>query len=458
MENPELYYAAGTYGSILMMQVVISMLFVYFIRPFLREKRHARMVGGVYYLTILLLYVISYVISGFLAYGLGCLAAFFLMYGLERENIWQKMYLAAVFFSFRWLIAKIASCLSANLYHYVFLLPYTTGDRWIDWWKLMGVFLAENLICMVCLDFTVGMFHRVYIDKRARMSKGELVIMLCPCLSVVLCYQLLLYNSEAYESATGQSSYDWYGGYQWLMVLYCVASAAAILVMTAVFQKMKAGIREQKQAEQLQGQIEEMKRHIREVETLYDDMRSMKHDMKNHLMALEGLYEKGAYEEAGRYVAELQNKSQEVPSGLHSGNPVADVILREKKRLAEGYGISFQCQFYYPEHTEVNAFDISVILNNALDNAIEASRAYESPVISLVSHCRKKAYLIEIDNTFEGSIVWDRERGLPVTTKPEEGHGIGLSNIQRVAEKYHGTVDITYGDGHFGLTVLLMLA
>jgi hypothetical protein len=60
-------------------------------------------------------------------------------------------------------------------------------------------------------------------------------------------------------------------------------------------------------------------------------------------------------------------------TGVKSGNPVTDVILTEKQKEAKNRGIAFVSDFHYPEETKINAFDVSVILNNAVGNAIEAA-------------------------------------------------------------------------------------
>ena len=65
--------------------------------------------------------------------------------------------------------------------------------------------------------------------------------------------------------------------------------------------------------------------------------------------------------------------------------------------------------------------------------------------------------MMEIRNSFSGSLRWDSQSGLPVTSKKKaEGHGYGLSNIRRVAEKYFGDIDIALEDGEFRLSIMLM--
>ena len=128
--------------------------------------------------------------------------------------------------------------------------------------------------------------------------------------------------------------------------------------------------------------------------------------------------------------------------------------------------------FYYPTGANINAFDISVILNNALQNAMENALHLPSgdegegaaPYISVLSYHSNNAYMIEISNSFTGNLKWDEERGLPVTSKEKtEGHGYGqthgygLSNIRMVARKYSGDIAIDLKEDEFRLSIMLMM-
>ena len=134
------------------------------------------------------------------------------------------------------------------------------------------------------------------------------------------------------------------------------------------------------------------------------------------------------------------------------------MILQELKNEAEKRNIHFQSDFYYPTGTNINAFDVSVILNNALQNAMENIEKSEAPHISVLSYHRNNAYMIEVSNSFNGDLQWDEERGLPVTSKEKaDGHGYGLSNIRMVARKYSGDIAIDVKNDEFRLSIMLMM-
>ena len=296
-------------------------------------------------------------------------------------------------------------------------------------------------------------------------------MMIIPSVMGVACYVNIWYCRGLYEGESRKT----FGSYEILAFLYCAAAVTAIVVMIVLYQNIKAQQEGRLQDELLAVQMERMRKHIEQVESLYGDIRGIRHDMANHILTLEKLYEGDKKEEAKAYGEELKKALAQTAGGIKSGNPVTDVILQEWKSEAERKGIRFCCDFFYPADSNVNAFDISVILNNALGNAMENAGSNESPYVSVYSYRRKNAYMIEVRNSFTGHIRWDKESGLPITSKEraggyrkshkyeeiynyEKNHGYGLENIRKMAREYAGDIDIVQKNGEFCLSVMLMLA
>ena len=147
---------------------------------------------------------------------------------------------------------------------------------------------------------------------------------------------------------------------------------------------------------------------------------------------------------SGEILYRLSKKNQVIFS-THSPNLLANFTTRQIRQVTldeKGYS------------TIREKTDISVILNNGLDNAFEACEtAAEHPFVSLSAKQKGNMLLLTIENTSSASLVW--EDGLPVSEKPGIGHGFGLKNIQRCAEKYYGTVKAYQEEKRFYLTVML---
>lgn len=97
----------------------------------------------------------------------------------------------------------------------------------------------------------------------------------------------------------------------------------------------------------------------------------------------------------------------------------------------------------YPKSDRYNAYDIGIIVNTLLQNALEACLKVPagSRFISIYSRQKRKFFLIEVKNSYEGKIIMDADTNLPISTKgngTDSLHGIGLFNVKQEAEKYMG--------------------
>ncbi len=426
------------------------------VRPFLRSAKVALTAGGIYFLTMSALYVVPIPMDAFMAYALGSLAAFFVMCGLERNNCIQKAFLAVTYFSLRWYTAAMAEFLYDKLYYLV------ANTMWYKENPPMSMqFTVYAGVCVfrlaMVLVITIGAICCItgsYLYKYEQMTKRELLMLVIPSVLGAVGYKIIRYYRNFYIMKNGKTA----EGYDVLLLFYCAVAVMVIVIMIMLYQSIKAA-QEEKLADQLLSvQTDHLKRHMEQVENLYQDIRSMKHDMANHVLTLERLYAGNETKEAEDYVKDLKAALKETVGEIKSGNPVTDVILREWKAEAEKKKIHFRCDFHYPTGFKINAFDLSVILNNALQNAVENVGGSGTPHISVLSYRRNNAYMIEIRNSFAGSLQWHTGSGLPVTSKGDtDNHGYGLNNIRRIAGKYFGDIDLTVKNEEFILSIMLMM-
>lgn len=138
------------------------------------------------------------------------------------------------------------------------------------------------------------------------MNVKELVMLIIPSLVGVTGYGILQYYLNIYEKDTGKSLTDTYGFYGALSFVHYFISIIAILVMTTMFQNWKVAQEEQTGQELVLNQVSDMKKHIGEVEKLYQDIRSLRHDMGNHIQMLEHLVAENHMDDAAEYMEHLK--------------------------------------------------------------------------------------------------------------------------------------------------------
>lgn len=232
------------------------------------------------------------------------------------------------------------------------------------------------------------------------------------------------------------------------------------LVITILFYQKMTDLQDEKERYFVERQqVHAIQERMEEVEQFYDGIRRMKHEMKNHLTNIKGLARTGGYEDIGQYIDQMDESMNVFELTIQTGNPVMDVIVNDKQKSAARQGILFQSEFAYPESEGYHAYDLGVIVNNLLQNALEACEKMTGgkKYIYLSGRQKKKFYLINVTNSFEGELTFDTRTRLPLSTKEGELslHGIGLSNVKREADKYMGDIDIRTKKNEFSVTVLL---
>lgn len=449
MDPYQKYYQIISVIDSIFSTLIIAYCCVIWTRPFLDHRKKAWMTGGAYAVTMLVLNFMPWYISGILAHLIGALVVFVVMSLTDKKYLTQKLFIAITFFCLRWqaprIVVYINNEIYAALYHFI-----TPVDHLKLWFFLTVIitFIGYDLLIFLLLYNAVKCILWSYGRKREDMDGKEFLLLSMPSFSGMVSYVVIRYYDFIYERDVGKSVYDLYGSHDFIMTLFTLLSFAVILVTTYVFRQWKTKQEENRQREIFSTQMTDLQSHIGEMEQLYRDMRSLRHDMGNHLVTLKQLYDRGEYDAAQQYADRLNEEITNTSFPVNSGNPVTDVILSARKKEMEEKGIAFSCDFHYPLSETVDSFDISIILNNALSNAIEAIEREKSGMqgtahISLFSERRKNMYLIIVANSFRGNLEIDPVSGLPRTTKDGEGHGFGLSAIRHAARKYLGDMEIT---------------
>lgn len=178
------------------------------------------------------------------------------------------------------------------------------------------------------------------------------------------------------------------------------------------------------------------------------------HDLKHQVSALRLVKSPEAREASLR---EIEDSVQIYDAGTHTGNEVLDTVLMEKGLLCRTNRIAWTCMAQGENLDFINPVDLYTLLGNALDNAIESSRATSDPdrrVIRVAVRQNHGAVFFQVENFYEGEL--SMADGLPRTTKDDaQNHGFGLRSIRAIAQRYGGTMDVEAEKGRFLLTILI---
>lgn len=346
-------------------------------------------------------------------------------------------------------------------------LPYPDGVSRAVVYNV--IFLLSISLSSLFLMTSVRYLVRKLKGRIWDMRRKELVFLLLPDGAGLSFYifmtfiRQLLFETEAVDLA-GR-----YGRWFYLIIpALTFAFQFAILYSCDIYERLLLFGEEKGRSDMLENQVKQMEDHIKDIEQLYTGIRSMKHDMKNYLFDIKSLLRARGIrveEDAdglGAYFSGIGKAMEQMDAAYHTGNPVTDVVINGKYSQAKQQGIRFSCSFHFPEAYGISAFDVSIILNNSLNNALEAceklkeQRPKQELTVSVEAYCRNNMFFIEVENTFDGVLRYE-ENGHILLTRKENAfeHGLGFQNIRQCAEKYLGAAEYRYSADKFHLTVML---
>ena len=140
---------------------------------------------------------------------------------------------------------------------------------------------------------------------------------------------------------------------------------------------------------------------------------------------------------------------------VSTGNGAIDSLMNYLLGRAKEQLHKVEYEIAIPAGLKISAFNLNVILGNLIENAIEASVRSEEKWLFIVIFYEKGMLFINIRNSFSHELnVQDKRL---VSTKQEQGHGIGLKNVEKMVENYHGTMEISNTENLFEVDVILYM-
>lgn len=428
--------------SIYTVFVLSGVCYARWLRPFCIKKQHAYLTAGSYTAVTIIINLLPWDTSRSLLRLCVVAVPLIVLYVTERRNLRQKIFLCTVFVVIRWLVAGIFTEISffETRLMQEFEIFRTNVTAILTEYVVWKILWTTGIL--VVLNVAIRIVLKVYKRKNTDMTWQELIMLLAPMGALFFVKPLTLQYYELWSDGISQGYIrENIPGNVYRLCFYML-SFAAILVLISFYRQVKNRQEESYSMQILEQQLAENKRHMEQVEALYADMRALKHDMGNHVTTLEHLIEKGQKKEAAFYIEALKEGLSEAAPEVITGNPVTDVILSEYAAKCKEKAIPFEAGFLFPGKSDINAFDLSIVLNNALQNAMEASVQCENPAISIASVCKNNTYIVCVKNVIADKLPVDVETGIPFSTKKEGGHGYGLKNIRNVALRYKGDIDI----------------
>ena len=205
-----------------------------------------------------------------------------------------------------------------------------------------------------------------------------------------------------------------------------------------------------------QEQAEILERDYQALSRTYEDNAKLYHDLHNHIEAIYQCLNQGDIQEAIRYCEDLRTPVREISQTVWTGDKAIDYLISSKMALAEQEQIKTKVNIEYPHNTNIRSVDLTSILGNLLDNALEAadSAPDELRFLNLTIRRINAMLIIKVENGY-GNAPRLQNGNLMTSKTDETSHGWGLKSVQTAADRYDGTITTDYKDGVFQSVVTL---
>lgn len=192
---------------------------------------------------------------------------------------------------------------------------------------------------------------------------------------------------------------------------------------------------------------------MEEAHKIWDNIRKVRHDIKNHLTVISGHLEYGMIDECKKYVKKIEPSIDSMGDLIRSNNVVMDYIINSK--LSNPEGIKVYIMGCMDGFEDIEDTDIACIMGNIIDNALEAQNNVSGEKrIELIFTVEESERSIICKNTIESSVL-KKNTKFKTTKKDKDSHGIGHKIVETSVKKYGGIVDYFEEEKIFGVQIIL---
>ena len=343
------------------------------------------------------------------------------------------------------------------LYYCVFSICFLFIDLLLTWMiptivMTKEVYFTSMAYLQIAMIFMIRMIEYVYIKlftnfinrrKGKYISKRQsLSFLVIPTFSVIYIMTLV-------------SVLQIYAGLQEsiLLVINIILVLILNIYVTNIFDVISKNNTLQNEVNLYHQQSELQQKYYDNLEDKYKESRKLIHDIRNHLQAIERLYEIKDAEKAKEYTNDIHLMLNELNQKYYTSSRVLNIILNDKFQVIRSSNIDLDCKIGEVDLDFMKEIDITTIFANLLDNSIESAKKVEdNSYIKFYVNKFNDFIVINIINSMKDKPTIKNSK---IQSTKANHEGLGLENIRKTLEKYEGTIVLDYDDTNFKVNVVI---
>lgn len=298
-----------------------------------------------------------------------------------------------------------------------------------------NVYFADVVISRLVYFVILVIIARIFSKKENKEynSKPYWLMLIMPLSSIVM---IAIFRNISISSPLSSKNYI-----LWIFSALLVLFSNVIVFI--IFETSQKDAIELSDLKAIQQQAENDERYFEVIEQSNKDMQVFAHDVKNHFIQIRNMED---LEGAKNYIDSIYPQIETFSSIGISQNKMLDLIISKYIKLCESKNIKFSIDVKTANLNYILDSDLSTLLNNLLDNSVEAAEQTEEKKITLKIYSKSKTFdALTISNSCNSPPI-SYGKKLQTTKKSKKFHGIGLKSIIKVVDKYNGIYDWNYDE------------
>ncbi|MBP3857008.1 MAG: GHKL domain-containing protein [Ruminiclostridium sp.] len=302
----------------------------------------------------------------------------------------------------------------------------------------------RRMLVLICCYFLIFLIYEIIL----RVRKGRSYSLSAFQWGIMLsCFGIsFLIGTVVWNYVRGNS--DTVSGAVVIYILLIVLNCMLYLLLN----RMQRDNIEKRELSAVKTRLEFQEQTAVETARRYEEMRTLRHDMKHYLSAAAELIAENKPKQAKEYIESIiGNKVASGSIPARTGSAMIDAVLSSKQAVCTEKSIAMKTMID-TSFGKISELDMSVLLANLLDNAINGTP--ESGSITLIVERKKSMLFIGVSNNIKQSVLGSNP-ALRTDKPDKELHGFGIKSMRAIADKYDGTIDFSEDDDIFKAEISL---
>ena len=414
------------------------------IRAILKDKRTGKKANLAYILFVAVLFLELSFVNFIVPFeGIGIIISILIIYiyslinlkGTFMQKMFWSIFVMLLIMGITTVVLSIEGCIIGKGYLNLVIQK--------DLYRFVGVVIIQ----IVLFYLTRFMIKRTKKDSTYSLKWNEwFVLLIIPVISIFTMsfVSLIIINIEDQLSPMQHI-------FSILSILGILMTNSLVYVLYVNMQKDHA---KQLEYSILQQAFKSQEKSVEETKILYQSVRSIRHDLKQHFQVALTMLHSGKINEAVDYMEKYNDTVLDgISNKVFCDNDVVNYIINSKSKICSDRHIKIYI-YIANEIPEFSDLDLCVLLGNVLDNAIEGVSGEGNNEIYLELRNVDNFFMISVKNTIINSVLEDNPN-LISTKNEKEVHGLGILSMKEVVQKYNGSIEFYESDNKFCCDMLL---